>query len=266
MTKFKLRLSAPSTSNKYYKHTSSGGVNECIQISGVSCLPNCVGYCWGAFYEMFGTRPKLSRRNANQWYGYTADGYERSQTPALGAVACWNGGKYGHVAIVVGIHTDHITVAQSNYGGNRWEMVNCYKMSNGGYKSHGGNTGFQGFIYPPSGFTYGEKESKKESEKEKSNIPSTSAIEQPRYQNKSLAKGKQYTTNVALNLRSGRDTGGDNVICVLPKGAKLMYYGRWDYDKKTGYPLVLVAYGSKEGYVMPYNKATKTYYLKGYVI
>lgn len=263
MAKFKLRLSAPSASNKYYKHTSGGGVNECIKINGTSCIPNCVGYCWGAFYEMFGSRPKLSRRDAKQWYGYEADGYRRSQTPALGAVACWNGGEYGHVAIVVGVHSDHITVAQSNYGGIRWEMVNCYKMDNGGYKSHAGNTGFQGFILPPDGWTYGDDEPKKEEAKKKSESNTTGIVE-PKYQNKALANGKQYTTNVNLNLRRSPDTGADNVICVIPKNAKLMYYGRYDYDKKTGYPLVLVAYGSREGYVMPYNKATKTFYVKGY--
>lgn len=139
-----LRITEPDYTNRYYRHVSSGGLNECIRVNGTSCLPNCVGYAWGAWYEMMGVRPKLSRRNAKEWYGYTADGYRRSSVPELGAVACWNG-RYGHVAIVVGIFKDYIVVAQSNYGGNRWEKVRCYKYGKG-YKSHGGNTAFQGFI------------------------------------------------------------------------------------------------------------------------
>ena len=85
---FKARTTAPSTSSKYWKHTSAGGVNSCLLIGKGSVLPNCVGYAWGRFYEILGSKPKLSRRNAELWYGYTADGYKRGKKPKLGAVVC----------------------------------------------------------------------------------------------------------------------------------------------------------------------------------
>lgn len=75
-TQFKQRTTAPSTTDRYWIHTSNGGLNECIEINNSgSCLPNCVGYAWGRFYEITGIRPKLSRANAENWYGYTSDSY-----------------------------------------------------------------------------------------------------------------------------------------------------------------------------------------------
>ena len=37
-----------------------------------SCLPNCVGYAWGRFYEITGKRPSLSKANAENlvWVHY----------------------------------------------------------------------------------------------------------------------------------------------------------------------------------------------------
>ena len=147
------RLTAPSAADKYYLHTSKGGLNECIHISGGSCLPNCVGYAWGRFYEITGERPKLSRANAEMWYGFTADGYKRSSTPALGAIVCWSKGVVGnendgagHVAVVERIETNgDIVTSNSAYGGSRF-YTQTYKKSAGycfgAYK-------FQGFILPP---------------------------------------------------------------------------------------------------------------------
>ena len=66
---YEARTTAPSENNKYYKHTSAGGVNECIHIKDGSVLPNCVGYAWGRFYEISGKKPKLSKSNAENWYG-----------------------------------------------------------------------------------------------------------------------------------------------------------------------------------------------------
>ena len=84
MAKFNARTSSPSTTNKYWIKTTKGGLNECILISGDSCLPNCVGYAWGRWYELLGSRPKLSKGNAENWYK-KKDGYKRGQTPKLGA-------------------------------------------------------------------------------------------------------------------------------------------------------------------------------------
>ena len=43
---FKERVTAPAVNNKYFVHTSKGGVNPCLRINANtgSVLPNCVGY------------------------------------------------------------------------------------------------------------------------------------------------------------------------------------------------------------------------------
>lgn len=43
---FTPRLTAPATNNKYWIHTTKGGVNSCLRINSTtgSVLPNCVGY------------------------------------------------------------------------------------------------------------------------------------------------------------------------------------------------------------------------------
>ena len=147
------RLTAPSAADKHYLHTSKGGSNECIHIGGGSCLPNCVGYAWGRFYEITGERPRLSRANAEMWYGFTADGYERSQTPTLGAVVCWSKGAVGneadgagHVAIVERIEANgDIVTSNSAYGGTSF-YIKTYEKKNG---YNFGAYKFQGFILPP---------------------------------------------------------------------------------------------------------------------
>ncbi len=151
--KFSPRLTAPSTSDKHWIKSTKGGLNDCIEISGGSVLPNCVGYAWGRFYEIIGEKPRLSKNNAEMWYGNTADGYKRSQTPALGAVICWSKGVVGneadgagHVAIVEQILPNgDIVTSNSAYGGSRF-YVHIYEKSArysfGAYK-------FQGFILPP---------------------------------------------------------------------------------------------------------------------
>ena len=150
---YTIRTVAPEKTNKNYCYPT----NQALIISGSCCLPNCVGYVNGAFIEMFGSS-RLSTGNACTLYPHTQDGYRRSKTPVLGAVACWGAyyhNKWGHVGIVVGIFQSYITIAQSNYGGTFFEVVRCYKMANGGYRSAGGMESFQGFILPPDGYTYG---------------------------------------------------------------------------------------------------------------
>lgn len=151
---YKPRTAAPSTTDKNWLHASAGGYNLCIEIAKGSCLPNCVGYAWGRWRELLGDKPKLSRRNAELWYGYTDDGYQRGSTPKLGAVICYRKGTAddgsdgaGHVAIVEEIYSDgSILVSQSAYGGSRFSTKKLSK----GYSW--GTLKFQGFIYPPVEF------------------------------------------------------------------------------------------------------------------
>ncbi len=150
MSVFKERLTAPSTSDKYWIHTSKGGVNECILIGTKSCIPNCVGYAWGRAYEIMNARPNLCKGNAENWFIYN-DGYGRGDTPKVGAIACWQKGEVrngndgaGHVAIVESIKSDGtIVTSNSGYKSTRFyikEIKPPYSLN--GYT-------FQGFIYLP---------------------------------------------------------------------------------------------------------------------
>lgn len=166
---YKPRLTPPDVSNKYYKHTSAGGVNECILIKSGSCLPNCVGYAWGRFYEISGTRPKLSRRNAEEWYLYKEDGYKRGFMPKLGSVICWCKGiagnskdGAGHCAIVEKISSNGtITISQSDYYGSQFQV----KTLSPPYVYSSSMT-LQGFIYQPNDYTTENKKSITEIAKE----------------------------------------------------------------------------------------------------
>jgi hypothetical protein len=121
------RTTAPKDYDKNWIHWGKNGLNECILIAGNSVLPNCVGYCWGRWYELLGIRPKLSKGNAENWWD-AKDGYPRGQTPKLGSVICWRKGLAhnasdgaGHVAIVEEIYPDgSILVSASAYGGQRF--------------------------------------------------------------------------------------------------------------------------------------------------
>lgn len=147
------RLTVPAKDNKYYITKSYGGLNECIlgspQYSKGSALNNCVGYAWGRAYELLGSRPKLSRANAEDWWGYN-DGYKRGQVPKLGAIACWRKGKAGygadgagHVAVCEVIEGGNWKAGQSGYGASTTFWLTTYKT---GSESHGAYV-FQGFIY-----------------------------------------------------------------------------------------------------------------------
>ena len=200
---FTPRKSAPSTSSKYWKHTSAGGVNECIKISGGSCIPNCVGYAWGRFYEILGSRPKLSRVNAEMWYLNTSDGYKRGKTPRLGAVICWAKGKAGnaadgagHVAIVEAIYSDgSILTSNSGYKSTRFYMKKIKK----GYALPGYT--FQGFIYNPA-------------------VPAGSSGSSGGSSG-GFVKGKNYTLRTALKVRTGAGTNyRQKTVSELTAGGK----------------------------------------------
>lgn len=147
---YKARTEAPERDNKYYMHTSAGGVNKCLHLGDGEVLPNCVAYAWGRAYEILGTAPKLSRGNAENWYSYS-DGYERGFIPKLGAVICWRKGQTfneadgcGHVGIVESVTFEKVTVSMSAYGGTRWYT----RTFDYGMYDYNGYI-FQGFIYLP---------------------------------------------------------------------------------------------------------------------
>ena len=147
--KFIPRFEAPRYDNKYYLIESYGGYNKCLEINNGSVLPNCVGYAYGRFMECQTIQNcRLSTGDAKNFYSNTADGYARGQEPKLGAIICFDGGKYGHLAVVEEITDEYINCSNSMYGGSRFYMKKYYKKD--GY-SFQGNTGYykcQGFIYP----------------------------------------------------------------------------------------------------------------------
>lgn len=111
-------------------------------------LPNCTCYAWGRAFEIMGKRPTLSTGNADEWYSYTQDGYERGSTPRLGAINCYTGGPYntGHVGVVEQINDDGtIITSNSNYGA---EYFVTYVLQS---DYHMEGLTFQGFIYLPCG-------------------------------------------------------------------------------------------------------------------
>lgn len=150
---FSERYIAPTSDNLYYIKNTKGGYNKCIQIqSDGSVLPNCTGYAYGIFMEC---QPNvhscnLSRGQAEWWYGYRLDGYQRGQTPKLGAVICWHSTKSGgHVAIVEYIYPNgDIITTNSAYSGRRFYRK---RLSPPNYFMGSAYT-FQGFIYNPTEF------------------------------------------------------------------------------------------------------------------
>ena len=89
--------------------------------------------------------------DAELWYPYVADGYQRGQTPKLGAVICWHSTRSGgHVAIVEEIYDDgSILTSNSAYSGSYFYMKTLKPPT---YYMGSAYT-FQGFIYNPTDFT-----------------------------------------------------------------------------------------------------------------
>lgn len=116
---FSPRLSAPSSSNKYYYS------NLNVFYKYGYGMPNCTAYAYGRAYEILGSEPKLSWNNAEQWYDYNKSNgyYKYGQTPKVGAIACWsyNGGG-GHVAVVEKVENGQITFSNSAWSGKKFYL------------------------------------------------------------------------------------------------------------------------------------------------
>lgn len=80
-------------------------------------LPNCTCYCYGRWGELYGSFQNLPSANAGDWYSRET-GFQRGQTPQLGAIACWyspSSSYYGHVAVVERITDSGIVTSNSGY-------------------------------------------------------------------------------------------------------------------------------------------------------
>ena len=111
----------------YSTNASSYPTGECTW--GAKTLAPWAGDYWG---------------NGAQWAtSAAAAGFRTGSQPQVGAIACWNDGGYGHVAVVTAVQsTTSIQVSESNYLGNR---------SIGNYRGWFNPTTAQGtvtYIYP----------------------------------------------------------------------------------------------------------------------
>lgn len=111
----------------YSTSASSYPVGECTW--GAKTLAPWAGDYWG---------------NGGQWAANAAAaGFRTGSQPQVGAIACWNDGGYGHVAVVTAVQsTTSIQVSESNYNGIR---------SIGNYRGWFNPTTAQGtvtYIYP----------------------------------------------------------------------------------------------------------------------
>lgn len=147
-------LTRPPNTDPHWINTGYGGLNPCILGSPSygpgSCLANCVGWRYGAAWVHLGYNPQLCINQASAWYAYN-DGYPRSSDPQLGAIACWDDGASGHVAVVEEVfYTGGIitscTVSESVYGGAFFQTATITRSS-GWYRFTG--YAFQGFIILP---------------------------------------------------------------------------------------------------------------------
>ena len=88
----------------YSSNASSYPTGECTW--GAKTLAPWAGDYWG---------------NGAQWAtSAAAAGFHTGSTPQVGAIACWNDGGYGHVAVVTAVSSStRIQVSESNYGGDR---------------------------------------------------------------------------------------------------------------------------------------------------
>ena len=95
---------ATTTRPTYSTSASSYPVGECTW--GAKTLAPWAGDYWG---------------NGGQWAASAAAaGFRTGSQPQVGAIACWNDGGYGHVAVVTAVQsTTSIQVSESNYLGNR---------------------------------------------------------------------------------------------------------------------------------------------------
>lgn len=151
---FTPRLSRPANTDPLWINTAYGGTNPCIlgypSYGYGSVLANCVGYRHGRGTEILGRPSGLCINQASAWYTYN-DGYPRSSEPQLGAIACWDDGASGHVAVIEEVfYTGGIitscTVSESVYGGAYFQTATITRAS--GWKRFTGYV-FQGFIILP---------------------------------------------------------------------------------------------------------------------
>ena len=125
-------------------------VTHTMVLDGHILTGQCVGYAWGRWAEILGTRNhRLPTRNARTIFddAKSVNLKVSKTTPRIGAAMVWGGTKCGHVGIVEKIEPNgDIWLSDSNYGSLWFRYDKIYKSS--GYRSYGGKP-LIGFVYLP---------------------------------------------------------------------------------------------------------------------
>ena len=113
----------------YSSNASSYPVGQCTW--GAKTLAPWAGDYWG---------------NGGQWAtSAAAAGFRTGSTPQAGAIACWDDGGYGHVAVVTAVEsTTRIQVSECNYDGSGTQPIGNYR----GWFNPTASRGTVRYIYP----------------------------------------------------------------------------------------------------------------------
>ena len=113
----------------YSSNASSYPVGQCTW--GAKTLAPWAGDYWG---------------NGGQWAtSAAAVGFRTGSTPQVGAIACWDDGGYGHVAVVTAVEsTTRIQVSECNYDGSGNQPIGNYR----GWFNPTASRGTVRYIYP----------------------------------------------------------------------------------------------------------------------
>lgn len=119
----------PLNTNPYYISSKTPNVNGkygnnpgkvVSSNSHLNVLPNCVGYVLGRWDEICSEGKHLNfipNDDAGDfWNNGINAGLVCDQTPEIGAIMCWSGGTYGHVAVVERVISSvEIEISESSY-------------------------------------------------------------------------------------------------------------------------------------------------------
>ena len=161
---YKPYTATPSTTDKNFINVNFNGYAHCIKRNSKGfTLPNCVAFAHGMWLKILtdaegldyarDIEAKMCRGNAEVYWKYN-DGFERGQTPKLGAIMVWEGkgSLAGHVMTVTTIKDNGDVIATgSDYSGSKFYTRTYTKKSS--YRINSNYT-FRGFIYPPLEFAY----------------------------------------------------------------------------------------------------------------
>ena len=113
----------------YSSNASSYPVGQCTW--GAKTLAPWAGDYWG---------------NGGQWAtSAAAAGFRTGSTPQVGAIACWDDGGYGHVAVVTAVESStRIQVSECNYDGSGTQPIGNYR----GWFNPTASRGTVRYIYP----------------------------------------------------------------------------------------------------------------------